>query len=712
MPTKTPDWDKNTQPIVAAGMLRRDGQAVLGQMIFDAINNKSTLVGAAPTGTGKSVAAAIPLIVKVLEHKKIGKTFRGAISTETITLQNQIAEKDLPFLYSLYPGFTFKKLMGRSNYLCLNMTKMSAYDNNELKKVLVVLEVHKQALGSGEIKAVEKAVGISIDEELWSKICGSQNFCIDNDCAPEDCFAAQARSEALEADIVIVNHALLGIDAELKSQAQDAFAEGLLGPLNTLIVDEAHALEPVLVKQWTTELSHWQVANYVDSMVYSVDRCTQIKANASVNHKAQMISENIYEIFDNLHNFFEALAEEDGEEWAGYSSAVSEKNITGSVSFRLAATLDKYEVRNMDLLNESLHQLLKVKQYTDAVWDYLSEFAVKVKQRRKFSKGLRAIRELISILDMLIKALRTKNGIIDDYGKTGVIFDGWVKKDKTHGMTLRMVPLDVSLKASNIWKTTNSSILLSATLADLTDGSFKYARRCVGFPNGPEINVTSPFDYATKQLIYITKANGQKVENAQYCLEELVALVKAVDGRSLILFTAKKELEAAAEALRSLRFKKQFDYKILVQEEGANKQKLLEEFKKDTHSILLGLKSFFVGVDVPGEALSHVAICKFPLAQFSIECRMRMTVWAEKGFPKWYERESLTTLAQAAGRLIRTTDDHGVISLLDFRIVDPSERVYNTAVLGVNALGSPITREIEDVHTFMQKHIQTHPVGV
>jgi len=709
----TPNWDAAAGPLMSTGISRREGQAQLGQAIIEAINNKSTLVAQAPTGTGKSFCAAIPLINKVLEAKKHNKVYRGGISTETITLQRQIAEKDLPYLQKLYPGFTFKKLMGRNNYLCLYNVHVSAYGDSYIESLYQKLQKRKDDIGAGELPDVERVLGMEIDAELWSKLQGSQNFCTDNDCQPDGCFAAAARAEALGADIVVVNHALLGVDAELKGRG-DVFAEGVLGSLQTIIVDEAHALEPVLVSQWTEELTHWQVSSYIDSFIYTVGRCINIKGKPQTMDVAQKTTESIYEIFENVHNFFEVLAIETHEDWKFFESAISEKYLPGSSSSKLKSVLIKYEVDNKKLLATVIPQLQSISNYMNQINAYLQEFAVKIEKRRRFNKGFRSLKELINILIMLDKALDSKDGIIDNFGKTGVIFQGWVKSDLSHGMTIRFVPLDVSKRASDIWKNVSSSILLSATLTDLTDNSFTYARRCVGFPDGPEINVASPFDYATKQLIYKTSGKGTRVDDAQYAMQELLDLIFAVDGRSLLLFTAKKELEYAAKVLQEYKiyYKDKFPYQILVQTDGSNKQKLLEEFKKDTHSILLGLKSFFVGVDVPGEALTHVALCKFPLARYSIECKMRIIVWRMKGFPRWYEMESLTTMAQAAGRLIRTTDDHGVISILDFRVANTHERVAQTAQIGINALGSPVTHSIDEVHAFVNNNIQKQLASV
>jgi ATP-dependent DNA helicase DinG len=319
----TTDWDIASEPIVKMGMTRREGQAILSQSIFNAIKNKTSLIGQAQTGTGKSFAAAIPLIINVLEAKKKGSEFRGAISTETITLQNQIAGKDLPFLQKLYPGFTFKKLMGRNNYLCLASAELSAYGNMEIEAIYQKL-LKSYDLGAGELSDVERVLHMEVTDELWSKLQGSQNFCIDNDCDEAICFAAKARKEALEADIVVVNHALLGIDAELKSRNSNV-SEGLLGALHTLIVDEAHALEPALVNQWTEELTQWQISNFVEATLYTVDRCINIKGSYQYLDLMQDTAEMIFEVFNNLQNFFEVFTEETDTEWKNFEATIAER---------------------------------------------------------------------------------------------------------------------------------------------------------------------------------------------------------------------------------------------------------------------------------------------------------------------------------------------------------------------------------------------------
>jgi Rad3-related DNA helicase len=365
--------------------------------------------------------------------------------------------------------------------------------------------------------------------------------------------------------------------------------------------------------------------------------------------------------------------------------------------------MDEFEEQNPARLLRAESALMKASEYLIPA----IEFATlnKIKGIRDIRKGLTAARDLLDTVRIMTKAFETKDGIIQDYGTYGALVDGWETfKDKTPMMTIRLVPLDVSAKAKALWgkEGAQTNILLSATLTDLTDGSFRYARECIGFPHSPELNVDTPFQLAQQQLVYVTPANHEQVEGARYSFSELLDLINVSRGRALILFTSRKELDWAAEQITRLKHMGHFQYPLYVQEKDSNKAKLMESFKNDTHSVLLATKSFFVGIDVPGESLSLVALAKFPLPRYSAECRQQIKHWASRGFPNWYAREALTIFQQASGRLIRSSDCKGVVALLDFRANDVNDNVYKTARMGVTSLGSPVTQDVAVVKAFLQ----------
>lgn len=696
-------WENIFAPVMAQGREIRQGQATLGQGIIDAIEHKGNLLAQASTGTGKSFAVLIPVMDAIIKAKKAKRSYRAIISTETLTLQGQLITKDLPFLSTLYKGVEYRKLMGRSNYLCLVVADMAGKGDLAMHGIVEKLKTRQSDLRDGEQKDVERVLNRELTKEQWAKISSSSQFCPDNQCSGDLCYSTRARSLALSADLVVVNHAILATDIEMKISSGDGpLADGMLGLFNFLAVDEGHQLEPVLVSQWTKELTERELETMAGSVAEGVEVAKGISSNHSIGMVVNNSLEEIRAMLANIKHFYSLLEESTGGEWDNSSTALCLKYPLGMPSMQIARAMNEFEVENPARLLRAIDALEKTEKYLGPV--LLKAREDKIKGSRKISKALRATKDLLDMIRIISLALETKDGIIQQYGTYGALVDGWKKRDGSYGMTLRLVPLDVSARAKAIWGNEGgqTNVLLSATLTDLTDGSFRYARQCVAFPAGKEINVDTPFSLQTQQMVYITRANREMVEGARYSFSELVDLINVSRGRALILFTSRKELDWAAEQLQRLRALGHFHYPILVQEKDSNKDKLMESFKTDTASVLLATKSFFVGIDVPGESLSLLALVKFPLPRYSAECRQQISHWRTRGFSKWYEREALTIFQQAAGRLIRSSGCKGVVALLDFRSMDTTSQVYKTVKIGIDSLGSPVTQDMSVVKTFLQ----------
>lgn len=699
---KLTTWDEIFAPIIAQGREVRDGQRTLGNAIIEKINNGGNLMAECSTGTGKSYGTLLPVIVKIIESKDKGVSYRGVVSTETLTLQNQIFQKDLPFLANLYEGFTFTKLMGRSNYVCLNAAKDNAIGVASLDNLVQKLIARKDDLRDGEKADVERVIGRKLTKDEWEKIAGSSAFCGDNQCSPEYCSSAKARARAKTADIVVANHAILATDLDIRQNAtSESQEDGILGTFETLIVDEGHQLAPVLVEQWTKELTMWELSNLNSSIVAGIEHAQNVMANDSIGRLTSESLDDVMDVFKNIQNFYSYILEREGADWKGSSSALCLKYLSGSIPEYLMFAMNEYETKNPERLAFAEQRLVKA-------IEYLKKAAVagkeqKLKKWRKISKAMRSANDLLDTVRILSKAIETTDGIISQYGVYGATVKGWEKRDGTQGMTLRLKPMDISARAQYLWHT-KTNVVVSATLTDLTDGTFKYAKACIGFPErAKELRVSTPFDLQTQQLVYISPAKGEKVQEvrgAQFDFKELVALINASRGRALILFTSRMELDWASSEIIKLKNKGQFSYPILVQDSDSDKAELMEKFKNNIDSVLFATKSFFVGIDVAQESLSQVILCKFPLPQYSAECKQQVIYWRNRGFSRWYERESLTTLQQAAGRLIRSSGCKGVVSIIDHRVSDSKSSVYKTARIGVTALGSPYTINIEDVHGF------------
>lgn len=699
-------WETLFQPVVDTGSAAgrtvgvRPQQAELGNAIVKAITEKSYLIAECPTGTGKSWGALIPIIHKIKQDPE----YRAVISTETLALQDQYIKKDLPFLHKIYGDFKYTVLKGRSNYFCLDAARANSRGTPRIANFVKTLGAIIGALGDGEKADIEKRLGQKLSDEDWGYISGSMQFCNDNGCADKKdktCFAARARSRALASNIVVANHAILQVDTDMKDGSV-LVSDGMLGEINTLVVDEAHTLEQVLVDGWTESITAWELQELGSSVSKGFDKGTSFaQAHLGLGHKIQEMIDDLDFSLESVRRFFSMLYADDAE-WKGLSVALCEQRVMSTVDPSIIRAMETYEQDVPEALDRVLVTLVSAQTFLRDALAKIIEGGYK--GRRDVNKGIRACKTLMSLCETMKSSIATRDGRVMLYGVPHVIvLDGYFSRQGERKIRVRTVPLDVSKRASQMWRG-HTSVLLSATLTDLTDGSFNYVAASLGFPEHETLKTASPFDYAAQQRIYITPGTqkiSSEVPRAQYSFDELVDLIKASNGRALVLFTAKAELEECADWLRRLRAAGHFEYPILVQEKGVDKQELVERFKTDTHSVLLASKSFFTGVDFVGEACSLVVLCKFPLPRYDVVCRNQVTWWRERRYPRWYEREALTVFGQAAGRLIRANDDHGVVALLDQRVTRADERVYQTARIGVNALGSGVIRSVDDVREFL-----------
>jgi len=698
----TTKWADIFAPVMAQGREVREGQAILGQAIIDAIEKKTSLTAQAGTGTGKSFASLIPLIHQILKSKKNKKPYRAIVSTETLALQAQLIDKDLPFLAKLYPGFSYRKLMGRSNYLCFEVARTAAVADLYMNGIVEKLKLRQTSIMTGEKQEIEKILGRDLTAEQWSKIASSSQFCPDNMCSAEKCYSTRARDQAKGADLVVVNHAILAVDIEMK--AGDVLADGMLGQFEALVVDEGHQLEPAFVKAWTKEVTERELESMAGSLADGIELAKQIKSNQQIGKIVNDALDDLRDVLANTKKYYMLLGEKAGQEWHGSQTSLSLKYPLGRPSGPLAYAMEEFEVENPQ-------RLLRAEAALEEAIKYLFPVVVKamedkMKGIRKLRKGYTAASSLLENVRIISKAFETKDGIISQYGTYGANVEGYVGfMDKKPYMKITLTPLDVSARAQQLWgkEGGQTNILLSATLTDLTDGTFRYARECIAFPAGAEVDVNSPFDSREQQLVYVTPANRKdRFDTEQYSFSELLDLINASRGRALILFTSRKELDRAAEQIQMMKDMGHFPYKLLVQTKDADKRRLKDEFESDVSSVLLATKSFFVGIDIPGESLSLLAIVKWPNERYDSLCKQMIIHWRMMGFPRWYERISLTLFQQAAGRLIRSMGCKGVVALLDYRANDSESNVFKTAKMGVNTLQSRVTQDIAAVKAFLQ----------
>jgi ATP-dependent DNA helicase DinG len=592
--------------------------------------------------------------------------------------------------------------MGRSNYLCLNRARESSLADGTVFTTVDALERGILRLSTGERSDVEYVLNRKLDDKTWNKINGTTESCASYKCEDADCFAARARTKALESDIVVVNHKILAIDFDLKTRM--GIESGMFGGVSTIVVDEAHKLEDVLADHWSIKISEFELSDNLDKVLQAL-----LVGESIMSVPEYLDYGDAYKVVTNFFSvtkkFFSLIAKSRREDWADMKNPFCMQFISDP-SNDLRSHMKLFEELGPVVFEKLVEQTKYAKDYLQraiiiATSDDSDLFLTKndIKVMRRASSSIDWLIEAAEIMD---KAMNSKDGIIRQGDITyGVTIEGWINHNSKEVMTIRANAIDVASRASRIWESVNSSILISATLKDLTTGNFKYFERSVGVRNCEEIIVKSPFSMDEQQLVYVSPQTYPPEDGTVFSVEEIVDTVTASQGRSLILFTSRRDIRMAEQELNRYKAAGRFPYTMYVQRPDVDKIQLVDDFKADTYSVLLGLKSMFTGIDIPGESLSNVIICRFPLSQYSAECKMKIKYWKENGFPNWYTRDSLTVFQQAAGRLIRSETCTGVVSILDQRVSTMNSPVFKTAKVGIDALGSRVTLDVNDIATHL-----------
>lgn len=694
---KLKTWNDIFAPVRATSKTLEDRpqQEILGNGIIDALENKTVLLGNAPTGSGKSFAALVPLIDHVKDSNKT-----AVFSVTTLALQDQIATKDLPFLSSIYKNFTYAVLKGRGQYLCKNHMKENSIRNPMLNEQFKKVEGHSFA--TGERSEVEKFLGKLTDEE-WRDMAGDAKRCGEYVCTETECFGAKARQKAVGKNIVVVNHSVL--IANFESAKMGGGFLGEEGEFDTLVVDEAHELENSVISFLEEKVTQWEIDQWSGTIMKGVEDANH-RGLWNINERAiSGAIDDVREFLEDSVTFFKALAEHEGREWKGESTKLSKR----VMSVRSPQPLkDKANMLYSDSLDSLFSAAVKIGEAAVALESAHKKGKMMDEERLStISKAKNKANAVYRIVRLIAESADSGQGYALEFGVPyGIILNGYFKKrDGSPAGLISVTPLNVSEYCKTLFST-KTCVFLSATLKDLSapEGEeFEYFVKSMGLEERivDILDLEAVFDYSAQQLVYITnskyKIESNRAKGVRYSLNELLDLINTAKGRTLVLFTSNKELEEALGFLSQ----QGLPYPIYAQGGSMSKQELVDAFMEDTNSILLGSKSFFTGVDFHGEACSLVVLVKFPNPRFDDLCRLRINWWNRSGYKTWYEREALSVFQQGAGRLIRKGDDFGVVAVLDKRAADPKERVHVSVGKGVTAMGSPVTADINDVKEFL-----------
>lgn len=689
-------WNDIFEPVkkFSGNLEERPQQALLGQSIIETLTDTGTLLGNAPTGSGKSFATLVPAIDFVKRTRK-----PVVFSVTTLALQDQISKKDLPFLFKVYGGFTYAVLKGRGQYLCLNNMKQMTMGDSKLNSLYMKLD--GAGLTTGERSEVEARIG-KVDDLVWSKMCGESQRCSEMNCDEAKCYGVKARSKAVGKDIVVVNHSVL-----IANQESKKFGGGFLGAegdFPVLMVDEAHELENSIISFLSTRVNEWELNNLQSAISKGVASAVERGLLPINERKVNSSLDRLKSNFEFIIDFYHKLCLSEGREWDKESTKVTKKVVSVRSSAEIKTMGKRFSSEMLDEMFEDLQTLHQTYGQLKVAWE--KAVALEEGKLRVLSKAMNKANDLYMHMKKIFEACDTSQGYSLDFGTPyGVILNGYTNHKGENKGSLYITPLEVSSYAEQLFQG-KTCIFVSATLKDISaprGQEFNYFIKSMGLnpENIRTLDLEAVFDYGSQQLVYISGSKyaieRNRLGGVKYSLDELYDLIMAAEGRSLILFTSNAELE---EALRYLS-QEGIPYPLYAQGGSLDKQELVDAFMSEKNSVLLGSKSFFTGVDFHGEACSLVVLVKFPNPRFDDLCKLRLNWWSKKGYRNWYEREALSVFQQGAGRLIRKGDDFGVVAVLDKRATDPNEKVYASVGKGVTAMGSSVTRDIKDVKNFL-----------
>ncbi len=662
----------------------RPQQVEMLRAVARAFNEGRHLMVEAPTGVGKSLAYLIPAL-----HWAVQNSERVVISTNTINLQEQLYRKDLPDLErALSLDFRAAVLKGRSHYLCparlaafRQVGPSSPEEMDVLARILVWLP--NTIDGDGDSLFLPTPA----DRALWQNVSAEFDGCEPERCRffhRRECFFYRAREAAEAAHLVIVNHALLLADVAVENRA--------LPEYQYLIVDEAHHLEAATtnglsfeadrrgIRRLLEEVGHPRGAGAISGLVGEVlTRCRAARLEREVVLKVEEFAQTIAqavqrallavdEFFDCLEAFVEEARVENTE--SPYAQAV---RITPAQRAQPGWS-------GVEIAWDRARVPLK------AVADGLARMAGAIDDLAGL--GLRNADDLYASLMGLARSLEEIHDQLHRFvchPDPKTIYWAEVGPGQTP-LSVHAAPLHVGpLLQEHLFNKKKTVILTSATLR--TGGSFDFLRERLHAWEADELAVGSPFDYASSTLVYLVEDIPEPGQPGyQRAVEEgMVALFKATRGRALALFTSHSQLRATARAITAPLARE--NIVVLAQGQGLSRTQLLENFRTTERAVLLGTRSFWEGVDVPGEALSCLAIAKLPFNVPSDPIFAARSETFEDPFLEYAVPEAILSFLQGFGRLIRTRTDRGVVAVFDRRLLT---RAYGRLFL--NSLPGPTIR--------------------
>lgn len=677
----------------------RPQQLQMAALVSQTFNEGRHLLVEAGTGTGKSLAYLVPAVAWTRRNGE-----KVAISTHTINLQEQLWEKDIPFLQAALQGtelegFSAALVKGRPNYICLRKWEEEATGADFLTSPEERAFQIRMAAWLAETETGDKSeLNLHGDEERqWLTVMSETETCLGPRCKwyRNHCFAYRARRRARDADLLVINHALLMADINTGGEILPAFRH--------LIIDEAHHLEDVATQNLGIRLENWDVLGALLHLFRSAGQGflpvlrrrlpsgIRISARPPVGLPSEDLVERLLDLTascraasDELFRLCAQLVEfsGSGEEEGGRSLRLV-PSLRGGLLWDAIETARSNCTGRLKQLSQGLLQL--------------AEEIEGLTPRLKDAEGLLVdIQKQSGILNQSARAI---DGVLIDPGPADVT---WIEINANRDsprVTLRAAPVNVgAVLDKKLFARVRSVVMTSATLS--VGNSFEHLKCRLGLDRIPPDRlatglVTSPFLYAEQALLCVPEdlPNPKSVTDREFTRsigDFLRQYLVRTGGRTLVLFTSHRQLRQIYSELKpELEAEGLF---LLGQGIDGARGRLVEEFRTADKAVLFGSSSFWEGVDIPGDGLTSVIMVRLPFmppgdpvmeARIEDLERRGLSSFAHLSLPL-----AVIRFKQGFGRLIRTRTDRGVVLVLDSRI-SPRQTRYGSQF--IRSLPGPLT---------------------